>query len=220
MAHLDILVYALIAVALLVRLWSVLGRKNDDEPQRPNPFATPAPGDDPKIQLARGGAETAVRPQLGQMVLAPASLAGTLEQIGQLDPAFDEKNFLQDARATFTSVVTGFARGDLSDIQNVLAPTVLPGFQSAMAARQKAGETLETRIGRIREAEVTTASIGETRAFITVRFTSEQENILRDGLGKVLSGMPGKTEEIVDIWTFARDAKATGTPWQLVETRT
>ena len=101
----------------------------------------------------------------------------------------------------------------------MLGPTVLPGFKSAIEQRQKASATLETRIGRIREAEVTTASIGDTRVFITVRIVSEQENILRDAGGKVLHGTPGQMEEIIDLWTFARDVKTPGAPWLLVETR-
>jgi predicted lipid-binding transport protein (Tim44 family) len=221
MAHLDIVIYALIACVLLVRLWSVLGRRNDDEPQRRNPFATPAPGkeEDAKFQLDHGGPDNAARPAFGQMILAPMSLAGTLEQIKQMDASFDEKTFLQDARAIFTTIVTGFAKGDLAEIEPLLGPTVLPGFKSAIEARQKASETLETRMDRIREAEVTTASVGESRVFITVRIVSEQENILRDAGGKVLHGTSGQTEEIIDLWTFARDVKVTGSPWLLVETR-
>lgn len=220
MAHIDIAIYALIACVLLLRLWSVLGRRNDDEPQRPNPFATPAaPEEDAKFQLDPGGPEKSAQPALGQSIFAPASLAGTLEQIKQMDPSFDEKTFLQDVRANFTAIVTGFGKGDLAEIEPLLGPTVFPGFKSAVEARQKAGETFESRIERIRDAEVTTASMGESRAFITVRFTSEQENILRDASGKVLHGTPGQTEEIIDLWTFARDVKTAGTQWQLVETR-
>src|ERR1700722_3935442 len=99
MAHLDIVIYALIACVLLVRLWSLFGRRNDDERQRPNPFATPAPGaeEDAPFQIERGKND-GVRPGFGPMALAPASLAGALEQIRQMDPAFDEKTFLSDAR--------------------------------------------------------------------------------------------------------------------------
>ena len=220
MANLDIIIYALVAVVLLVRLWSVLGRRNDDERQRPNPFATPAPDakENAPFQL-EPGKNDGVRPAFGPMALAPTSLAGALEQIKQLDPTFDEKTFLSDARATFTTVVVGFAKGDIAEIEPLLGATVLPGFKSAMEARQKAGETLETNIARIRDAEVTTASVGENSAFITVRITSEQENILRDAGGKILHGTPGQPEEIVDLWTFARDVKAPNAPWRLVETR-
>jgi predicted lipid-binding transport protein (Tim44 family) len=48
---------------------------------------------------------------------------------------------------------------------------------------------------------------------------SDQENILRDASGKILSGEEGKIEEISDLWTFSRDTKAAAPEWQLIETR-
>jgi predicted lipid-binding transport protein (Tim44 family) len=224
MGNIDIIIYALVAAILLVRLWAVLGRRNDEDRQRPNPFAAPAPGAradaDVPFQLDRSRGDDPSSLPLGQPTLAaPMSLMGALEKVRQLDPSFDEKQFLQNARETFASVVAGFAKGDLSDVIRLLGPTVLAGFQSAMAARKAAGETLETRISRIRDAETTAARIEDNRVFVTVRFTSEQENILRDASGNIVHGAPGRTEEITDLWTLAHDTKTPGSEWQLVETR-
>src|SRR5271155_5521026 len=129
--NLDIILYAIIAVVLLARLWSVLGRRNDDEKQRPNPFVIPAPGpqDDKKPALAPGQQGTAETPVLLQPFhAAPASLAGGLEQIKTLDPSFDEKVFLQGARSAFTMIVEDFAKGDMNRIGRLLGPDVLPHF--------------------------------------------------------------------------------------------
>lgn len=220
MAHADIIIYGVIAVVLLVRLWAVLGRRNEEDRQRPNPFATPAPGP------ADDDSGAIVRPQLRgnapassftPISVAPLSLAGGLEQIKEVDISFDEKQFLQDAKEMFSSVVGAFAKGDLSSVKDRLGAAVLPHFAAAINARQKAGETLENKVVRVREAEVTAARAENNRAIIAVRFVSEQENILRDASGNVLSGAPGKLEEITDLWTFARDAKETG--WQVIETK-
>lgn len=219
MAHADIIIYGVIAVVLLVRLWSVLGRRNEEDRQRPNPFATPAPGP------ADDNATTVVRPQqqrsnapvpFAPILVAPMSLAGGLEQIKQIDASFDEKQFLQDAKGIFTSIVSAFARGDLSSVKDRLGAAVLPHFAAAINIRKKAGETLENKITRIREAETTAARTESDRAVITVRFVSEQENILRDASGNILSGAAGKSEEIADLWTFGRDSK---TGWQVIETK-
>ena len=224
MAHPDIIIYGLIAVVLLARLWAVFGRRNDEDRQRPNPFVAPAP--DPKDDegvIVRPRAtpteDTAQASAFAPLLVAPMSLAGTLERLRRLDPTFDEKQFLQNVRTTFTAIVSAFAKGDLSPVEHRLGPAVLPEFQTALTARQKAGETLENKITRIREAEVTSASVDDARAVITVRIVSEQENILRDAAGNIQSGAPGKPEEITDLWAFARDAKSADPDWQLAETK-
>jgi predicted lipid-binding transport protein (Tim44 family) len=198
----------------------VFGRRNEEDKRRPNPFAAPAPGlhDDEGVVVhpARAPREDAQTSAFAPLLAAPMSLAGGLERIGQFDPSFDEKQFLQDVRKIFADILAAFAKGDLAPVQNRLGPTVVPHFQTAIDARAKAGEVLENKINRVREAEVTAARIEDDKAFITVRFVSEQENILRDASGAILSGAPGKPEEITDLWTFARTAKS---PWQLVETR-
>lgn len=222
----DTIFYAIIAVVLLVRLWSVLGRRNDDEKQRPNPFVTPAPDlkdsqkNDPKAIRSAvvdtiADAYIALRPTHA----APASLTGGLEQIRTLDPSFDEKVFLQGARAAFTMIVEDFAKGDMNRIGRLLGPGVLPHFQNAIEARRKAGQTMESRIVRIRDAETVTARTEDARAVITIRFVSEQENTLRDASGQVINGEAGKVEEITDLWTFARDTKSGDPNWILTETR-
>lgn len=57
-------------------------------------------------------------------------------------------------------------------------------------------------------------------ARITVRFKSEQINLLRDAERKVLEGDPRTAEEVIDIWTFERDTTSDDPNWTLVETRT
>ncbi|MDP9127683.1 MAG: Tim44/TimA family putative adaptor protein [Pseudomonadota bacterium] len=218
----DIIMYAVVAVVLLARLWSVLGRRQDDERQRPNPFVVPAPGQKEENKAALpASAPRAVEPLAPPRPLgaAPASLAGGLEQIKALDPSFDEKTFLQGARTAFGMIVGDFAKGDTERLGRLVGPAVLSRFQKAIEARRQAGETMENRVGKIREAETAVARVEESRALITVRFVSEQQNILRNARGEVIGGHPGTDEEIIDLWTFARDTKSGDPNWILIETR-
>jgi hypothetical protein len=75
----ELILYAVVAVVLLARLWSIFGRRSDDEPQRPNPFVTPAPGprEDKTAPnyLEKEDAEDGQPLRLTPLRAAPASLA-------------------------------------------------------------------------------------------------------------------------------------------------
>jgi len=207
----DLIVYAVIAVAILVRLWMVLGRRNDNDGSRPNPFTPPA---EDKPLAVRASAIPA-SPVLG----APLhSLQGKLDQIKAINPAFDEKQFLQGAKQAFSQILTAFANGNLVSCAKLLGPNVLPRFQVAIDARRAASQTMETRITRMKEVETVKATLDGALASIVVRFVSDQVNVLRDASGVAIGG-EGKLEEITDIWTFAKDLKSNDPDWILVETK-
>ena len=227
--EIDTIIYAVVAILVFAKLWSVLGQKNEGDPDngsRPNPFAAPSARkqavDDEDAPLpstnAEGTAMVEHPPLLRPMRVAPESVAGGHEQIKELDPGFDEKAFLQGAKSAFTLIVGEFASGDMSRSATMLGPHVKPAFDAAIKSRQGAGQSAQCKINRIREAETVRAKLEGTTATIVVRFVSEQENILRDTHGTIIHGQEGKTEEITDIWTFARDLKASDPNWILVET--
>lgn len=221
MSVLDIIIFAAVAAFLIMRLWLVLGRRNDDEPQRPNPFATPAhPNhDEEDVMVLPERAKPLPAPGVTAAGHAAASLVGGLEQIKEVDPSFDEKQFLQGAKTAFTGIVKAFAQGDLSRVARLLGPVVYEQFDSAIKGREAAAQKLETRIERVTEAEVTAAKLEGTRATLKVGFVSHQTNVKRDKEGKVIEGDPEKAEEIHDLWTFARDLKSENPNWLLVETQ-
>jgi len=219
---LDIVIYAIVAVAVIARLMSVLGRRNEGEQQRPNPFGAPPsytkPEDKPvqadEIKEALNGVA-----RLLPLNAAPDSLAGIMQQIKILDPTFDEKAFLQGAKSAFTMIVEDFAKSDMSRITRLLGPDVLPRFQHAIETRRAAGQIMEAKVVSIKEASVETARLVEAKALITVRFVSQQENVLRDANKQVIGGKVGSLEEVTDNWVFERDMKSNDPNWILIETR-
>lgn len=217
----EIVIFAMIAAFLVYRLRSVLGRRTGEERQRPNPF-TPGPG------TPRPGMPDNVVPMPGRDRPAPAapspdepvSLHAALAQIAAADPSFDEKHFLQGARGAFQMIVEAFAKGDTATLRPLLADDVYDNFARAIRDRQAAGETLETRIERIADADVVEARMDGRTALVTVKFVSEQMNVVRDSAGNVVDGDPKAVVEAVDVWTFARNTRASNPNWSLVETRT
>lgn len=217
----EIIIFAMIAAFLVYRLRSVLGRRHGEERQRPNPFTPPAarPGQTPSdnvVHLPDRGRPPAEAPVSDE----PMSLSAALAQIRSMDPNFDEKTFIQGARGAFQMVVDSFAQGDTATLRPLLSDEVYDNFVNAIRQRQAAGETLETRIDRIKDADVTEARLDGRTAFVTVKFVSDQVNVTRDAAGAVLDGDPNVAVEVTDIWTFARNTRSRDPNWALVETRT
>lgn len=211
----DILVFAVIAALILGRLWSVLGTRNENDQQRPNPFASRPTTIDGEASEDRGEAVARLKPP----PLPPHSLAGGLEQVKNLVATFDEKQFLREARDIFTSVIGAYASGRLSLVADFLSPALLGKFQQSVDARSSQGHSAQTRISRIVDADVTAARAEDKQAFVTVKFISDQENILRNAQGAIVGGAEGKYEEITDVWTFAMDTQYPNSRWTIVETR-
>lgn len=231
MNYLDIALFAFIAVFLLVRLWRTFGTKDENETQRPNPFATPAPRreeETPREDIViRPGMDAQERAAAlnaenrRQLLNAPPpnSLVGVLQAIRKQDKTFDEKNFLHGAKSAFGMIVQAFAAGDQKTLQGLLAARVMTQFEAAITRRAAAKQTQETAITAIKDAEIVAADLVGTRAAVTVKFTSEQINLLRDQSGTVLEGDPKKAERVEDIWTFTRDTTSGDPHWLLSETK-
>lgn len=216
----EIIIFAMIAVFLVYRLRSVLGRRNGEERQRPNPFTPP-----PATATVEGRDSVAAAPERATPVdiYQPGDqrpLAAWLDAIRAADPSFEEKAFLSGARSAFTMIVEAFSHGDRSVLRPLLSDGVFNGFAGAITAREKAGETLETRIERVQDTDVADARLDGTRAYLTVRFVTEQINVTRDQTGAVVDGDPEATAEVIDLWTFSRDTRSRDPNWLLVETST
>jgi predicted lipid-binding transport protein (Tim44 family) len=243
MGYLDIIIFAAIAGFLLFKLRNTFGQRSDDEPRRPNPFVTPAPRPEEKRVEAREPTRESARDQnfadtdetdavirpdparegtprsLPVFKAAPDSLIGGIEALRAVDASFDEKTFLQGARAAFTMIVGAFAAGDLKTLKPLLSARVFGQFEQAVKQRIAQQQQQETKITALKDVDLVRAKLEGGRAMLTVQFVSEQINVLRDAAGAVIEGNPNKPEAIEDIWTFSRDPKSSDLNWVLVETR-
>jgi predicted lipid-binding transport protein (Tim44 family) len=221
MENFDILIYAAIAAFLLVRLWSVLGQKDEDEPpvsERPNPFSSKEDknADEENVMVIEGRAKALKSEALTQQGHARTSLAGILDQIRNEDPTFNEKSFIEGAKKAFAEIVTAFAKGDLSKVKRFLGPSVSEPFEDAIKTREESGKRLENKIDRIVAADIVAARREDTAAILTVEFVSYQINQFLDK--EEDAPFQAKTEEVRDMWVFRRDLKAEDPNWLLIET--
>ena len=210
----DIVLFAMVALFLVLRLRSVLGKRTGGERRRADPFTqpqTPAPD--------RGASDNIIAlPDRADAAADP--IAAGLNQIRAADPRFDEQQFLNGARAAFETIIGAFAAGDRAALRPLLSDEVFANFTSDIDVRERNGEKLDNAILRIRSADIAEARIDGRTASDTVKFISEQTNALRDRNGELLPGQSTAPAEVVDLWTFARGARAADPNWTLVATGT
>jgi predicted lipid-binding transport protein (Tim44 family) len=211
----DIVVFAVIAGLLVLRLRSVLGRRTGTE-QRRDPFQPPAapPPADKVVPLparSRPAPPTLDAP-------APTPLAQALAQLKAADQSFDEKQFLTGARAAFEIIVNAFAKGDTGSLQPLLSPQVYGSFAEAIRLRVARQEKLETHLLSIKSVDIAEAGVEDDTAHVTVKYVSEQSNATRAADGALVEGNPDHVEEKTDLWTFARPVRSRDPNWTLVAT--
>jgi predicted lipid-binding transport protein (Tim44 family) len=211
----DIVLFAMVALFLILRLRSVLGRRTGNE-QRRDSFAPRAGAATDKIVTLPP------RPAMPQppQSRAPASdgVAGGLTRIRAADAAFDPEHFLEGARVAFEMIVTAFAEGDKARLRPLLSDEVFNRFAAAIDEREAAKEMLETRVLRLKNAEIVGAGLSGRTAQVTIELVSEQINVLRAHDGSVVDGHPEQPIEKTDFWTFARDTRSNDPNWALVAT--
>ena len=220
-AYIDILFFAMVAAFIALRLRSVLGRRTGHERRRSGGFSPTRPNgaaDNVVTLPERSTSQAEVEASLAG--LSDKAVKAGLTQIRLADQRFDLQQFLGGARAAFEMIVEAYAAGEKATLRPLLADDVYAGFERAIDHRQAAGQTFETQLTAVPAAEVVGAEMRGGLARITVRFKSEQINVLRDAQGKVLEGDPQTAEEVVDLWTFERDTASPDPNWILVETRT
>jgi predicted lipid-binding transport protein (Tim44 family) len=216
----DLILFGMVALFLVLRLRSILGRRTGYErpPQPLDPRsaqgAGPANGQ-AAGPLIEGHAEPAAVPGVPDAA-SPAGQA--LARMRQIDRRFDPAAFLQGAQAAFRMIVTAFATGDRATLNNLLTPETAGAFGIAIADREKAGQTQKTEIRGIEKTEIEEAGLNGSVASITVRFVSDQTNITYGSGGEVVSGTDAVTE-ITDVWTFERDLTSADPTWRLASAR-
>ncbi len=232
---LDILLFAAIAAFFVLRLRGVLGRRTGHDKRRADPFAPrdaaedededdnkviPLP-DHSKNAGTEEDAEAAGSPaeEAAEAEAAATPLVAGLSQVQRADKSFDADGFVDGARTAFEWVIDAFAQGDAKTLRPLLSNDVYGDFAGAIEEREAAGQTLETTLVGITDAEIIEAELQGRTAFVTIKFISEQVNVVRDSDGEVVDGDPNHVTKITDIWTFARNTRSRDPDWTLVATR-
>lgn len=210
---LEIVILAMVAGFLGLRLYAVLGKRAEHEEEQPIPTRLARSDDGSAAERVAAPAPAASR----RRDLADANEAG-VRAIVAADPRFDLIAFLEGAKGAYRMILEAFWQGDRETLRELCDDDVYAQFAAAIDAREAAGETLDNRLIRIEDATVSSAEMDGRIARIAVLFVADIAAVTRDAAGTVVAGSLNDAVESRDVWTFMRHLDAAGPDWKLDET--
>jgi predicted lipid-binding transport protein (Tim44 family) len=215
----SIIILALVALFVGLRLYSVLGERTGHEQQLPrNP-------NEPRPTLARQ-AEMA-QPAQGNVANAAAEPLDTaylptagpgVRALLSADPSFDVARFLEGAQGAYRMILEAFWTGRIDEVRGFLDPEIAAAFDEAIAEREAAGQRLDNRLIAVEQAIIAAANVAGKVATITVRFEADIAAVTRDAEGHAIAGSLSDAVQTRDRWTFRRDLGSNDPNWILIET--
>lgn len=217
----DIIIMALIAVFLLLRLRSILGQTNGDEQERAEMRKQVIAQMEERIvqvseKLQRKTDTKESKEEEETLVLEPAR--SVIRQLCQADAQFSAKMFLEGAKIAFEMVHRAFQSGDKAQLKTLLSPNIYAAFEQEIDARNLMTNKPDSTLLAIESAVITNAEKFGNSAKITVEFTSEQAHVERGPDGKIVSGDPSASVKVEDVWVFERDVTSRDPNWRVTDT--
>jgi predicted lipid-binding transport protein (Tim44 family) len=209
----EIVLLAMIALFVGLRLYAVLGTRTGHEQQpviRPEPAA-----EKPRAQVAADLSANAAEPT--GFAYEQGAAAG-IRAIIAADPNFDVARFIEGAQAAYRMVLEAFWKGDREELAFLTSDKVRAAFETAIAEREAAGHVLDNRLVAIERAAIEDARLNDKVAEVEVRFDAFVAAVTRDKDGVLVGGSMSDAVPANDIWTFQRDLKSRDPNWRLVET--
>lgn len=210
-----IVLFALVALFIGLRLYAVLGERTGHEQQ---PILKPAEPDGrmPAPAAAAVREATALTDQ-GDLAYVPLAGPGVRALLAA-DPGFDVARFLEGAGAAYRQILEAFWRGDMESVRPFVDGNVFEAFSSAVEQRQAEGLRLDNRLVAIEPPVIVEAEVGKGVAELTVRFEADIAAVTRNAEGEIVAGAMSDAVQSRDRWTFRRELRSDDPNWLLIET--
>ena len=218
----DLIFFLLVAVFLIVRLRSVLGRRTGNEKKSKDIFTyqdSILEPDKKKVLEQKTSLKRKLSVGLPEKKLNNLKSDKGLEKIFYFDKNFSTKKFLEGAKIAFQSIIKTYAKGEINKIKNLLSNNVFSAFSNEIKSRAKKKHSLEHTLISLKSADIEKINVRSSIADIVVKFASEQVNLLKNEKGKILSGNDEYIENHTDYWTFSKDLKSSNPNWRLIVTK-
>ena len=189
--YIDIILLAMIAGFIILRLRSILGRKTGHESKAYPGFA------DEKFNIPKNDVKPTVQNH------------ETLE-------GKNKKEFLQGAEMAYETILTSFAIGDLKKLKSLLTASMNSNFSGAIETRNKEKIKSEFTFIGIKESSVEKYEKVKDDLSATVKFVAEVISVKKKE-DRIIEGNPVKIKFVTDIWKFTRNINNKSRNWYLAE---
>tara|TARA_B110001452_G_scaffold172279_1_gene144345 strand:- start:66 stop:662 length:597 start_codon:yes stop_codon:yes gene_type:complete len=192
--YIDIILLAMIAGFIFLRLRGILGKRTGFEGKAPAQF---------------------------QEILKNVKSEKKIENPEKFDDAA-KKEFLNGAEIAYETIITDFSDNDnkLTNSKPLLSKKIYDQFNLALKERSKRGHHAEITFIGINSAMIKEHKKVNSFFQVTVNFVAEVITCIKDKEKKIISGSPDKIKKIYDTWVFSRDLKSSNPNWQLIDTLT
>ncbi len=191
--YIDIILLAMIAGFIILRLRSILGRKTGHEEKNFGTF------DDKKFEK--------FKPEVQQKDKIEKS--GFNQQ--------QKKNFLKGAELAYENIITAFAKGDNKELKSLLTPNMATNFSNAIKIRNEQKIKSELTFIGIKEASLEKFEKVKDNFYASVKIVSEIISVKRDKDNNILEGNPDKIKIVTDHWKFTKSSASQSPNWYLAE---
>ena len=189
--YIDIILLAMIAGFIFLRLRGILGKRSGFEGKTPSQF---------------------------QEVLNNNNLENKKVQKENFDK-IAQSEFLKGAKIAYETIITDFSDNDnkITTSKDLLSSKIYDQFDNALQDRSNRGHYAEITFIGIKSAKIKEHKKIDRALNVTVDFVSEIITCIRDKEKKIISGDPDKIKKIYDTWVFSRDTGSNNPNWQLVD---
>ena len=191
--YMDIILLAMIAGFIFLRLRGILGKKTGYEGKMPTQFEK----------------------EFQKIKISPNPINENFDEGRQ-------KEFLNGAEIAYETIITDFSDSDNKLIASkpLLSKKIYNQFKEALQDRESKDQFAEITFIGIKSALVKTHKKIEDSLEVTVAFVSEIITCVKDKEKKIISGDSEKIKTVYDTWVFSKDLKSTNPNWLLIDTLT
>jgi predicted lipid-binding transport protein (Tim44 family) len=192
--YIDIILLAMIAGFIFLRLRGILGKRTGFEGKAPTQF---------------------------DKILKEAVVKQPPKQVDIFDEEA-QKEFLKGARIAYETIIIDFSDNDnkITTSKPLLNIDIYNQFNEALRERSSRGHYAEITFIGINSATIKEHKKIDKILNVTVEFIAEVITCIKDKDKKIISGDPEKIKKIYDTWVFSRDTTSSNPNWQLVDTLT
>ena len=192
--YIDIILLAMIAGFIILRLRNILGRKTGHQNKAPSVF------DKKKFE---------------QFQKKENIKSEEIKETGLEGP--QKEKFLQGAELAYESILTSFAKGEHKKLKSLLSKEMSSNFEQAIIQRNKENIKSELTFIGMKESRLEKFEKIKNEFYATVKFVSEIISVKKDKDNNIIEGNPDKIKTVTDYWKFSKNIFNRNPNWYLCE---